>query len=774
MAVTVEELRAVVTAEVDDAVRNLRKVDDAAGKSGKGFSAAKSAVVGFATAGAAALAGKIIGAASDLNETVSKTGVVFGDQTGQVTAYAQKMADDFGLPKTAMLDAASSFGLLGQAAGVSGKPLADMSTNLAGLAADAMSFYNVPLEQALGDFSSALSGESEPVKKYGVLMNEAAVQAEALALGIAKPVKNTKELADAQARARLAQDAYNKAVKAHGKDSAEAQRAQLALGKANDKVAEAAKGTVPALTEAQKVQARYSLITKGLGKAQGDLARTQDSVANQAKALQGRVINLAADMGQKLLPAASAVLGGLMGLLDALPKVAGFVQDNATTIGVVAGIIGAILLPRLIAWGVQSTIAAAKSVAAWVTTQASAIASSWAQVGATVRVIAGWVAMGVAAGVNAAKMAAAWVLGIISQAAKSAAAMAVTVARVVAGWVLMGVQSMIQAARMAAAWLIAMGPVGWVIAAVIALVALIIANWDTVKRVTIAAWTATVDWLKGAWEWIKTTAQAALLFVLNLVTMQFRAVLAITKAVWNAVKAAVQWALNGIRNIVTTLVNGTKNVISGAWNWVKSTTSTAWSRISGAVRSHVSTLLGIVKGIPGRIRSALGNMGQLLWDSGQRIMQGLADGIRAGLGRVTGAVKSVLESARNLLPFSPAKEGPFSGRGWTLYSGRSIAEALGEGIGQGKSGVRKAALDLARSAVPRIPGVTAPGVAFGAPRAALAPSGGIQRPSQMAGGPGAGQVTNYNLTTYYPIREKESQATNRGLQRVASLTLVEA
>jgi hypothetical protein len=158
------------------------------------------------------------------------------------------MADDFGLPKTAVLDAASSFGLLGQAAGVTGKPLADMSTNLTGLAADAMSFYNVPLEQALGDFSSALSGESEPVKKYGVLMNEAAVQTEALAMGIVKPVANTKALAAAQLNAKVAQDAYTKAVEKHGPKSIEAQKAQASLAAAQDKVKAAAKGTVPALT----------------------------------------------------------------------------------------------------------------------------------------------------------------------------------------------------------------------------------------------------------------------------------------------------------------------------------------------------------------------------------------------------------------------------------------------------------------------------------------------------------------------------------------------
>ena len=747
MATTVEELRVKVTADIAEAERRLKALEDKTAKSGKGFSAAKAAVVGFATGGAVAIAGKLIGAASDLNETVSKTGVVFGDQTGQVTGYAQKMADQFGLPKTAVLDAASSFGLLGQAAGLSGKPLANMSTDLTSLAADAMSFYNVPLEQALGDFTSALSGESEPVKKYGVLMNEAAVQAEALAMGIAKPVKNTKALADAQLGAKIATEAYNKAVKDHGVKSLEAQKAQAALGKANDKVAAAAKGTVGPLTEAQKVQARTSLITKGLSKAHGDLQRTQSSVSNQAKMLQGRIQNLAADFGAKMLPAASAVLGVLIDLASNVPAITGFLQDNGKTIGIVAGIIATILLPRLVAWGVQSTIAAAKSVAAWIATQAAAIKSSWQQAAAGVRVVAGWVAMGVQS--------------------------ALAAARVVAGWVLMGVQSMLQAARMAAAWFIALGPIGWVIAAVVGLAILIYKNWDTIVKATKKAWTAVMSWLKSAWAWIKSAAAATWNWVKSTISTVLAAIKAgivlyfttyrnIIMAVWNAVKSGISTALSTI-----------KSVIVGAWNWIKSTTSSGWSKIKGAVVSAVTGLLNTVKGIPGRIRSALGNLAGLLWDSGQRIMQGLADGIWAGLGRVTGAVRGVLQRARNLLPFSPAKEGPFSGRGWTLHSGRSISAALAKGMWDNASDVRKAALGMARAAVPRLGSLSVPGASLGALRAPSGSTGrdGGLRPSQMADVGQRGPSTVVHQVINYPVAEKTSTATNRGLQRVSSLPL---
>ena len=77
----------------------------------------------------------------------------------------------------------------------------------------------------------------------------------------------------------------------------------------------------------------------------------------------------------------------------------------------------------------------------------------------------------------------AWMMTKV-EAIKSVAKHVWAAGAMVARWVWMGAQSLLQAARMALAWVIAMGPVGWVIAAVVALAALIIANWDK-----IVAWT---------------------------------------------------------------------------------------------------------------------------------------------------------------------------------------------------------------------------------------------------------------------------------------------
>ena len=103
--------------------------------------------------------------------------------------------------------------------------------------------------------------------------------------------------------------------------------------------------------------------------------------------------------------------------------------------------------------------------------------------------------------------------------------------------------------------------------------------------------------------------------------------------------------------------------------------------IDGIVKS-LPALKNVFLDVPKQITSVLANVPSMMMSSGKKIIQGLIDGIKSMAGSVTGAVSDMLGSVRKYLPFSPAKKGPFSGRGWTLYSGRSIVEALAEGAAQ--------------------------------------------------------------------------------------------
>jgi hypothetical protein len=193
--------------------------------------------------------------AGDLNETLSKVGVVFGGSAGTVIGFADDMAEKFGLVKREMLDAASSFGLVLQGSGMTAEASAGLSVQLAKLAADAASFYNVPVAEALEKIRSGLVGEAEPLRAFGVLLSEGAVKLKAASMGF-------KEL-----------------------------------------------------NESAKSAARAALIVEGLNKASGDLDRTSDSLANRQRSLAGQWENFKADTGAMLTGPAAEMLSTFSQLL---------------------------------------------------------------------------------------------------------------------------------------------------------------------------------------------------------------------------------------------------------------------------------------------------------------------------------------------------------------------------------------------------------------------------------------------------------------------------
>jgi hypothetical protein len=265
--------------------------------------------------------------------------------------------------------------------------------------------------------------------------------------------------------------------------------------------------------------------------------------------LSGTLVPTLSDLGSTVLPplgtAFKTVGDAVMGTLT-------FFREHETAAKVLGGTVAFVAGLVAGAWVAQATVSAinsVKSIAAWFATATASTTSATIQSRSTAQIVVGWLAAAASATWNAVKIAAAWALSVaqtgvlmalyasqsIAAAARSTAAwlaaqartvaslvatgaqfviqgaimaaqMAITAARVVAGWVLMGVQSMLQAARMAAAWFIALGPVGWIIATIIGLVALVIANWETVKRKTIEIWNGLVGAVKdGAstiWTWV--------------------------------------------------------------------------------------------------------------------------------------------------------------------------------------------------------------------------------------------------------------------------------
>lgn len=213
--------------------------------------ASKVGKIGLVAGAAVALGAKVaIDQAKNLNEAVSAVSVTFASAGDQVLKWSENQNDAF-----AAVDfdsAIKGYAVFARSAGLADKETATFSKGLVDAAGDLASFHNADPSEVLDNIKSGLTGEAEPLRKYGILLSEATVQQEAMASGI---------------------------------------------GKEGEK-----------LTESQKILARRNLIMKSLGAAQGDWARTIDSAANQERLLAANAKDNAAALGKGLLPAYTTLI----------------------------------------------------------------------------------------------------------------------------------------------------------------------------------------------------------------------------------------------------------------------------------------------------------------------------------------------------------------------------------------------------------------------------------------------------------------------------------
>lgn len=153
--------------------------------------------------------------------------------------------------------------------------------------------------------------------------------------------------------------------------------------------------------------------------------------------------------------------------------------------------------------------------------------------------------------------------------------------------------------------------------------------------------------------------------------------------------------------------------LTGLGQWLQSLPGRIWQWLTGAISSvqawggqmgagarnagnqFLQGITGTLQSLPGRIQSLFSNAGSWLLSSGRSIMDGLAQGIRNGISAAVDAASNAMEAISKLFPHSPAKEGPFNGHGWTLYSGQSIIDGLAEGMLQRRAGL----VDATRAAI---------------------------------------------------------------------------
>jgi len=206
---------------------------------------------------AASLAGGFfsIRVASDAEEIRSKMATVLGELNDEGEKFAQTLSRKVGRSVIDIRKSLADFAAVFQPLGFSQENALALSKQVAQLSIDMASFSNTTDAEAAQALMSGLLGESEPLKRYGVVLNEAKVASELLAMGIKKDAK--------------------------------------------------------AITDVEKATARMNIIMRATVQAQGDAQRTAGSFANTWKSLQGTIKDLAGDLGQVLVPAATEVVKAL-------------------------------------------------------------------------------------------------------------------------------------------------------------------------------------------------------------------------------------------------------------------------------------------------------------------------------------------------------------------------------------------------------------------------------------------------------------------------------
>lgn len=305
MAVSIPIISEFDSKGIKAAIAEFKSLEGASAKAQ--FALKKSFVPAVAVLGGlTAAAVPAVQAASDLNETISKTSVIFGNADDAVFQFADNAAAALGQTRQQALDAAATFGTFGKAAGLTGSELATFSTDFTKLASDLASFNNTSPEDAVMALGAALRGESEPMRRFGVLLSADAVAAKALSMGLVTATVDMEKVSVATQKADLAFAKHTETVAKFGEGSQEAARTALQLEQAENALAKAVDGTNDKLSASAKTLATQALIMEATKDAQGDFARTSDGLANSQRILTAQVKDLQAELGAVLLPIVEA------------------------------------------------------------------------------------------------------------------------------------------------------------------------------------------------------------------------------------------------------------------------------------------------------------------------------------------------------------------------------------------------------------------------------------------------------------------------------------
>lgn len=555
---------------------------------------------------------KAISAASDLNESMNKVDVVFGKSASQVQKWSEGSAKAFGQSRKDALEGVGTFGNLFTAMGMGVDKSATMSESLVQLAGDLASFNNIDPTVALEKLRAGVTGEAEPLKTLGVNINEAAIKAKAMQMGLVSAAVDMDKVNITTAKLAIANQVAAEALAKHGAGSIEYQRAAVSVATAQEAVEKAMAGSNVELTAAQKAQAAYALIMEQTKSAQGDFARTSDGLANSTRIVKAQFEDASAALGQQLLPyALKAVqyVSDLMGRFQALsPETQKWILIIAgaaaaigpvlvvlgTLISSIGAIVGAFAALPAVAGGAGAAIAAIAGPVAVVIAIVGALylawQNDWGGIRETTFAVLAAITAAVPDAMNAIKSIVESVLGIIK-----------------------GIFTAVGAALRG----------DWQ------------SSWNAIKSITDIALNGVKSVIDNVLRAIETATGADL-----------SAIRALFNVTFTAVQTAVKVSMDVIEGVIKVAAAVLRGDFGGAWEAVKATVINVVNDIKGAFSFDWGALgRGVIDGIANGIR----NGANAIIDAAKGAAQAALDASKAALGIKSPSKKAIEEVG---LPFA--------------------------------------------------------------------------------------------------------------------------
>ena len=223
------------------------------------------------------------------------------------------------------------------------------------------------------------------------------------------------------------------------------------------------------------------------------------------------------------------------------------------------------------------------------------------------------------------------------------------------------------------------------------IMAVISVVWPIIQTVFSTACAVIAAVINAVWPVIQTVITTVMQVINAVISTVLAAINGDWEGVWTGIQSIIETVWTGIQNIVSAAIGAVSSIISSilstisgvwssTWGTIKGAFSSIWDGIKSAATSGIDSVYTTVTGIKDKIVGFFSGAGSWLVESGKSILNGLKEGIEGAIGSVTSAVSGAVENIRGLFPFSPAKWGPFSGHGYTTYSGKALMGDFGKSI----------------------------------------------------------------------------------------------